>query len=299
MLPALHPIALLIATALAAHGFRKGSLSRSGAVAAFLSGYFSLANDEKAFGVVMIVFYLIGSRATKHKAHLKSLLETGHDSTTVSGNRNAFQVLCNSISGIVAAVAFRVLNQNSAKNACSIIDSSSNGSLSRALMFAALGHYACCMGDTLASELGILATSPPRLLTTFRTVPPGTNGGVTLAGLGFSLLGGLLMSLTLLATLLVESATCRGSLGLSEAIEIILVGAAGGLGGSLLDSLLGATLQRTWYSEKQKKIVTSAPSEKEEGLKVVSGWDVLSNSQVNLVCGMASALASGWWGLRN
>ena len=62
--------ALLVAVALAAHGLRKGSLSTSGAIAAFIVGYGHLANPLKVFGVTLIFFYLAGSRATKvgHKA---------------------------------------------------------------------------------------------------------------------------------------------------------------------------------------------------------------------------------------
>lgn len=47
------------------HGLRKGSLSSSGAAAAFLVGYGHLANPLKVFGTSLIVFYLVGSRATK------------------------------------------------------------------------------------------------------------------------------------------------------------------------------------------------------------------------------------------
>ena len=61
----LYPVAALIALALALHGYRKGSLSDSGAVAAFLVGYLHLANPLKVFGVVLIGFYLVGSRVTK------------------------------------------------------------------------------------------------------------------------------------------------------------------------------------------------------------------------------------------
>ena len=58
-------IPLLVAVGLATHGLRKGSLSSSGAVAAFLVGYGHLANPLKVFGVTLIFFYLAGSRVTK------------------------------------------------------------------------------------------------------------------------------------------------------------------------------------------------------------------------------------------
>lgn len=59
------PAALGVALLLSGHGLRKGSLSLSGAATAFLAGYAHLANPLKLFGVSLIVFYLLGSRATK------------------------------------------------------------------------------------------------------------------------------------------------------------------------------------------------------------------------------------------
>jgi len=45
-------------------------------------------------------------------------------------------------------------------------------------------------------ELGsVISTTHTRLITTWRRVPPGTNGGVTLGGLLFSGLGGLAVGL--------------------------------------------------------------------------------------------------------
>lgn len=60
-----YPSAAVVATGLAGHGYRKGSLAGSGAAAAWVAGYAHLANPIKLFGVTMIVFYLAGSRATK------------------------------------------------------------------------------------------------------------------------------------------------------------------------------------------------------------------------------------------
>jgi uncharacterized membrane protein len=85
----LYPIPLLIATILAAHGLNKRSLSFSGAIAAFLVGYFHLACPLKFFGVSLIVFYILGSRATKVKIREKAKVEDGVGG---GGERDAIQV---------------------------------------------------------------------------------------------------------------------------------------------------------------------------------------------------------------
>ena len=66
-------IAVLLATYLAYSGFKKRSLSLSGAVAAFVVGYASLSSTICSFGAMLIVFYLSGSKATKVGVKLLSL----------------------------------------------------------------------------------------------------------------------------------------------------------------------------------------------------------------------------------
>jgi uncharacterized membrane protein len=91
----------LVATLLAGHGFRKRSLSPSGALAAFFTGIAMLSPPMQSFGISLIVFYLVGSRATKVGKGRKAQLEEGHQE---AGYRTASQVFCNSFSALIATL---------------------------------------------------------------------------------------------------------------------------------------------------------------------------------------------------
>jgi uncharacterized membrane protein len=82
--------ALGLATFLAAHGYRRKSLSPSGAVAAFVVGFVMMSIPNfRTPGTTLIVFYLTGSTATKVGKKVKARLEEGH---AEAGYRNAVQV---------------------------------------------------------------------------------------------------------------------------------------------------------------------------------------------------------------
>jgi len=301
-------VPLLLAAFLGFHGLRRRSLSPSGAIAAFIVGFTMMAVPLRAFGVSLITFYLVGSRATKVGKQLKVQFEEGHQE---AGYRSASQVLCNSASAFAATLAWSALFVRGSVLGSVLGDALPpqvpydfdewcpltppvTASWSRPLLFVALGHFACCLGDTLASELGILSRSSPILITTLKPVAPGTNGGMSVTGTLASLGGGLVMGITLAVSLFVESSACRASW---QDILLPLAAwgtAAGGLG-SLLDSFMGATIQRTRYSNTTKRILTdeSSQSAKDADVKVVSGLNILTNNQVNLLSSIVVALILG------
>ncbi|TRM66637.1 integral membrane protein DUF92-domain-containing protein [Schizophyllum amplum] len=299
-MPTLELGPLALASLLAGHGLRKKSLSPSGAGAAFVVGYIMLGGGAWIFGVSLISFYLLGSRATKFGKARKAQLEDEYH-VGGYGYRSGWQVLSNSFAALVAALIWNAafapaslpawIAGDSAPDApvydgqwCPI-DSSIAEGWSRRLLFVVLGHFACCLGDTLASELGILSQGRPILITTLQPVPPGTNGGVSRGGTLASIAGGATMGLVMAACLVAESPACRAT-ALPLFAQLTAVGALCGGGGSLLDSLLGATIQETRYSEERKLV-------SDRGAHLV-GLNLLSNNQVNVVSSIVTAVVAGW-----
>ena len=92
------------------------------------------------------------------------------------------------------------------------------------------GALAAAAADTWSTEIGARSSRPPRLVTTGRPVAAGTSGGVTWLGTGGGAAG---------AAFVAAAAALLAIVGPRRAALV----AAGGLAGSLADSLLGATLQ--------------------------------------------------------
>jgi uncharacterized membrane protein len=95
------PFPILLAILLAGHGHRKGSLSANGALAAFCVGSSMMAVPLRTFGISLIGFYLLGSRATKVGKQRKRNLEENYDAAS---ERGATQVACNALGAWFAAL---------------------------------------------------------------------------------------------------------------------------------------------------------------------------------------------------
>ncbi|KAJ3127860.1 Transmembrane protein 19 [Nowakowskiella sp. JEL0407] len=290
-------LASLLCLLLAWHGLRKNSLAYSGAIAATFTGLLTFTHYSFYFSALLLAFYLSSSRLTKVKANIKKQLE---EHFVDGGKRTATQVFSNSLTAVIICTFHHFSFPPSSQ--CP----PQNSILSTSLILAYLAHYACCNGDTWASELGILSKSPPFLITTFKVVPPGTNGGVSKLGLLASAAGGLFIGVVG-AVSVNHGLICPWAFDTSPYVVLPIWGAVWGLLGSLLDSVLGATLQKTQYNENSKKITADGrkleKEEVDEGvvLRHVSGWDVLDNHQVNFVssavCAVVGGLVSYFWNM--
>lgn len=251
---------------------------------------------------------------TMWRSDLKARLEGGRAD---GGRRGGGQVLANSAPGATLAAAAAWLR---AGNGASLPGWPAS---LPALAAGFVGFYACCCADTWSSEVGIAARAPPRLITTGRRVPPGTNGGVSAQGTAAAAAGGALMGCTFLAGALLPRLLRGPGAGgggaeacwrqVSADWRLLPLALSAGLAGSLLDSLLGATLQLSLYDEDSRSAVSagSAASPGQPGstpaahgpaatsqLKHICGRDVLSNTGVNVCSSLLTAALAAAAGAR-
>ena len=100
---------------------------------------------------------------------------------------------------------------------------------------------ACCSGDTFSSEIGsVVSKSEPFHIISWKKVPRGTNGGVSLIGLLASIFGGSLVGLSFYLGVYLGSSPIAFNNAPPQCNYLVIIGGLAGLFGSLIDSLLGA-----------------------------------------------------------
>ena len=276
---------LFLALAVAAWGYRKGSLSPSGAVAAAGIGWATLAPSFRS-GLVLLAFFFVSSQFTKLGEEEKAGIEEGHKH---GGQRDWKQVACNALVPAVLAIAAASMT-----GGVDLALRSATHSQVTALYAAFLGYFSCCCGDTWASELGQLSPEEPRLITSLRPVRKGTNGGVTLVGLAASVAGGVFMGAVFyVASVLSPTMPLSPSVAARTQWKLLVLGVVGGLLGSIIDSILGATVQFTGYNRKTGKVTGRVG----EDVVPISGFPLLDNNMVNAVSASATALLIGLGGV--
>ncbi|MDG6968491.1 MAG: DUF92 domain-containing protein, partial [Nitrososphaerota archaeon] len=144
-----------------------------------------------------------------------------------------------------------------------------------------LGAVAASAADTAATELGLLSHSQPRLITNpSRTVAPGTSGGVSPLGFGGAAVASLVIGVIAL------------SLGiLRDPYLVIPACLAGGLFGAVVDSLVGAAVQRKGYCVVCLK-PTEALKHCGERTRATRGSPYVENNVVNVISTVAGAAAA-------
>ena len=203
-------IGLAVNLVLAAVAYRAGSVNLSGAVAGLLIGTAIWAFLGWQGFLLLAAFFVLGSAATRlgysQKAEKKLAQEEG-------GRRGARHAFAN------AGVAL----------ACAVFAATTPYGLLFAVAFAAA--FATAAADTAGSEIGQLYGRRAYLPTTFRPVPPGTGGAVSVEG---TVAG-------IVASALVAALGAAAGLYPWLGVAVVVVAA---FVGTTLESILGATVER-------------------------------------------------------
>ena len=210
-------IGLVLAGTITFIARRTGTLSPGGAGVALLIGTICAAAGW-GWAVVLVAFFVSATGLSLYRHSFKK--EIVGEFVEKIGERDAWQVTANG--GIFTLLA-----------GASIIHPS------LVWITAGAGAIGAVTADTWATEIGTLAKHFPKLITTGQVVPTGTSGAVTWRGSFAALVGAAAVGIVALAV----------GWGMRGAIACIV----GGIAGSFIDSLVGATIQRRQWCERCDK----------------------------------------------
>jgi len=206
-------IVLTLLVIVAVISVRTRKLTPGGGFTAILTGLLVFAGTGHTGIILLAAFFILGTLATSHRKDLKAAMqpEGVHPEA-----RNAGQVLANG--GTAALMSLLALINPAAADIYT-------------MMLAA--SLAAATADTLSSELGMVYGRNSFNILTFKKEPRGLDGVVSLEGTLLGAAGALLIALIYAA-----------AAGFGAAILFITLG---GILGNMVDSLLGATLERKHY----------------------------------------------------
>ncbi len=227
--PAEIAVAVAIPFAIGIMSYKLNAVDLSGALSGVLVGLFmivfggTLKLEGFKWFALILVFLLLGAMFTKYKFAYKKKLGAAEANAGTRGYKNVFG---NCFVPLVFVVLYGVVGTTDIPY-FGLVDKS-------IYLIGFLCSMAMATADTLASEIGSTYKGRPRMITTFESVAPGTDGGVSPLGELASLFG---------AAAIAVAALLMGLTGRS-AESMVFLTILMGFVGTNIDSVLGATLQR-------------------------------------------------------
>jgi uncharacterized protein (TIGR00297 family) len=206
--------AVIVAFTFGYFAFRARTADLSGLFSAALVGIILLvfaAPQGPQWFLIMLAFFILGSAATRYKFEYKRRIGVEQGKGGARGYRNVF---ANGIIAAASAVLFGVFQQP-------------------LFVVMYVGCVASAAADTLASEIGVTG-GIPRLITTLKRVPIGTNGGITITGETVALLGGFAVSVVAMLLHVITP-------------QMMVICTLAGFVGTNIDSVIGATLENKGF----------------------------------------------------
>jgi len=257
-------IGILLAGIAAFVAYRLKTLSRSGALTAFLLGAVVFGLGGLPWAIVLLVFFITSSGFSRLLKQRKTTVEAQF---AKGSRRDAWQVGANGgVAGLAALLGVFL-----------------PGSVIPWVLFAAA--FAAANADTWATELGVLSKNWPRSLRNVSGFQREHRARSAWRVRWRRQEGRFSSALTawLAQPAIGDTVTDRFTLALIIAIA--------GFAGSLVDSLLGATVQAIYWCPSCQKETEKHPLHScgnETALQ--RGWQWMNNDVVNLVCTASAAL---------
>ena len=204
------PSALVVTALFATLAYALGMVSRGGALGGFVVGaliYASLGPQ----GFAILAFFVVGGSLLTWLGYGR---KRRSGTAEAGGGRRGVK---NALANCAVAVA------------CALLAALTSSDAFAAAFVASLG---AAFADTAESEVGQLDARTPRLITTLRTVPPGTDGAISLPGTFAGLAAAAL------------TAALGLTLGLVDGPASMLLVALAAFLGTVADSLVGALAPR-------------------------------------------------------
>lgn len=256
-------VGLIFIAALALVAYKAKAIDGLGAASGAVISFVAFIAGGFAWLFVIVAFFAISSVLTKYRYAYKQQLGSAQEK---GGIRSWPNTLANGLIAGLAAIAEIVTHQD-------------------VFIVAFLGSIGAAMSDTVATEVGLLSKSKPRLIVNLKKfVEPGTSGGVTLIG-----------ELACVTSALVITAIGTALGILSGGYRTLSAAAISVIFGAILatnfDSLIGGTLQG-----KNRCVVCGARTEAlthhEHPTQSISGKRFLDNNAVNLIATLTGAVVS-------
>ena len=258
-------LGLLFSSAIALLAYRRRSLNRSGVAGAVASGTTIFAMGGWTWGLSLVLFFVSSSLLSHFRERDK--VETAADKFSKGSQRDLGQVTANGGIATLIALGYGL---------------TSSSGMCESLLVGFTGALAAANADTWATELGVLSPRQPRLITTGRTVAPGTSGGITLIGSAAAALGAFFLGSGMWVM-----QGCHKSLA-----SLPLIGLLSGLAGSLFDSLLGATVQAIYHCPVCDKETERRVHNCGTKTKPLRGISWINNDIVNFAATLFGALVA-------
>ena len=256
-------IGCVLALAAALIGFQLDWLTLDGAFASFGVGLVVFGFGGINWAIVLLIFFISSSILSRIKRAKKIEIEKYAAKGT---SRDCFQVLANGgLASVFVLLQFLFPDQ-------------------WWCWIGFVASMAAANADTWATEIGAFSKARPSLITDGRAVEKGTSGAISLLGI-FGSIGGA--GIVALAGWLLWPGNLYGNVWIFFAIW------TAGVTGSVVDSFLGATLQRVNYCPKCQKETEKEPTHDcGTDTQQIRGWKWLNNDWVNFFCALSAAVTA-------